>query len=724
MININNNLTSPVRKIEGKVGLFLNGSTASITDNIINLTDVSLMNRKASVDKEVVCLGKNLIDYKTVEWLGGDSFVLEGDEITAEVTNNTINTKLYPTDHKWIKSGSKYTFSLQPLSYGDSPYSHLVMEMTVAYTDGTYTTQNNRYTNCDIQGLTIATDATKEIEYIELKPIKCIGEQRLIAAIQNIQLSISNDINYQEYQEPVTSVNGEIELFAPTSTVYTTDGSMVNLTYHTCLVEFKHTDALKSINIERVGESKFFGFGICQKANIHLIDKDRLLDITTANGFNIYFDNVCNYPNFYVTEVHRDENTNELSITAYDKIYAAASHTVAELGLVTPYTISGVANACAALLGLNAVNIIGITEENSPFDREYIEEANFEGTETIRAALNAIAEATQTIYYIDKDENLVFKRIDVEGAAILTIGKEDYITLNSKTNRRLSAICSATQLGDNVIASLDQTGSTQYVRDNPFWENQEDIDVLVENALAAIGGLTINQFDCAWRGNYALEPGDKINFITKNNKVITSFLLDDVISYEGFFNETSQWSYEDNEGESVDNPSTLGEALKYTFAKVDKVNKEIELVVSEVDGYTESISNIQMTTNNITATVGDLNKDVGELSEKVNATLTSEDVQIAIQQELNNGVEKVVTTTGFVFNDEGLKVSKTGSEMTTLITEDGMTVNRDSGEVLTADNTGVKAENLTATTYLIVGINSRFENYDNGSRTGCFWIGG
>jgi hypothetical protein len=53
-----------------------------------------------------------------------------------------------------------------------------------------------------------------------------------------------------------------------------------------------------------------------------------------------------------------------------------------------------------------------------------------------------------------------------------------------------------------------------------------------------------------------------------------------------------------------------------------------------------------------------------------------------------------------------------------------MAVFRDSGEVLTADNTGVKAENLHATTYLIVGVNSRLENYDNGSRTGCFWIGG
>ena len=51
-----------------------------------------------------------------------------------------------------------------------------------------------------------------------------------------------------------------------------------------------------------------------------------------------------------------------------------------------------------------------------------------------------------------------------------------------------------------------------------------------------------------------------------------------------------------------------------------------------------------------------------------------------------------------------------------------MTVYRDSTPVLTANNSGVDAVNLHATTYLIVGNNSRFEDYGE-DRTGCFWIG-
>ena len=55
-----------------------------------------------------------------------------------------------------------------------------------------------------------------------------------------------------------------------------------------------------------------------------------------------------------------------------------------------------------------------------------------------------------------------------------------------------------------------------------------------------------------------------------------------------------------------------------------------------------------------------------------------------------------------------------------------MQISRGNNEVLTANNEGVKAEDLHATTYLIIGKNSRLEDWEqNGEqRTACFWIGG
>ena len=505
------------------------------------------------------------------------------------------------------------------------------------------------------------------------------------------------------WRSPVRSITAVVESY---------NGSTFAKTYTA-------QDALKSFSVERVGEeSKFFGFGICQKANVHLIDKDRLINITTDTSFSSYISAkgnfITTFPIFYVTEVHRDENTNELSVTAYDKLYAAAAHTVAELGLAAPYTIRSVAEACSTLLGIGGIQIIGVTEENNPFDIEYPEGANFEGTETIREALNAIAEATQTIYYINRNQKLIFKRLDINGAAALTIGKEDYIELSSKTNRRLSAICSATELGDNVIATLDVSGSTQYVRDNPFWDIQENVAELVENALAAVGGLTINQFECSWRGNPALEIGDKIDLIAKDGSAATSFVLNDTFSYDGSLSEQTAWHYEDN-AESEDNPSTLGEVIKKTYARVDKANAEIEIVAGETAA-------IKVTTDSVQTAVTQLDNNMTDVINTVNTKVTAEEVNFSIQSALSDGIEKVTTSTGFTFNEEGLHISKENSEVTTTITEDGMTVYRKDDAVLTADNLGVRAEDLHATTFLIVGNNSRFEDFD-GNRTGCFYIG-
>ena len=129
-----------------------------------------------------------------------------------------------------------------------------------------------------------------------------------------------------------------------------------------------------------------------------------------------------------------------------------------------------------------------------------------------------------------------------------------------------------------------------------------------------------------------------------------------------------------------------------------------------------------MTTNDISASVSSINNDVEELKQQVITKMTAEDVKILIESNQVTEVSKVETTTGFTFNADGLTVNKSGSEITTTITEDGMTVYRGGDSVLVANNQGVQAEDLHATTYLIVGRNSRFEDLGE-DRTACFWIG-
>ena len=515
-----------------------------------------------------------------------------------------------------------------------------------------------------------------------------------------------NNLHSMEINSPVRQLKGKVELY---------EGS-------TLLNSFLYTDRLKSFEIDRAGVGKFFGYGVSQKANIKLIDKNIELNITTSNSFKLYLgaddDYITSYPTFYVTEVNRDENTGELSITAYDKLKDSSEITVADIPIAEQYVIDDYVRECAALLGLS-YEWIGVDGEQGIY---YESGANLEGSETIKEVLDAIAEVTQAIYYINAAGALVFKRLDRDGEAAAALTRDNYFTLDSKTNRRLSTIASITELGDNVTASLDAIGTTQYIKDNPFIELREDAAAILTNALDNIGGLTINQFSCKWRGNYLVEIGDKLAITTKDGSIVYSYLLNDKSSYNGSFSQVSEWSYEEQEDTSG-NPTTLGEALKETFAKVDKANKKIDLVVGKTDANEQAITNLQLDTDSIRATVEETNADVEALTNRVEATMTSEEVKLEIEKSLGE-VEKVTTSTGFTFDADGLTVNKNNSEMSTTITEDGMTVYRDSDEMLKANNLGVKAVNLHANTYLIIGTNSRLEDYDGGSRTGCFWIGG
>lgn len=128
---------------------------------------------------------------------------------------------------------------------------------------------------------------------------------------------------------------------------------------------------------------------------------------------------------------------------------------------------------------------------------------------------------------------------------------------------------------------------------------------------------------------------------------------------------------------------------------------------------------------------GKITSSVGSLDERlVKVEQTSNDISIIVQDILNSGVDSVTTTTGYTFNADGLTIYKSGEDIINLVNNEGIHVSRITGDIeeaiLTADDEGVNALNLTARQYLIVGNNSRFEDYDNGTdeqRTACFFIG-
>ena len=127
----------------------------------------------------------------------------------------------------------------------------------------------------------------------------------------------------------------------------------------------------------------------------------------------------------------------------------------------------------------------------------------------------------------------------------------------------------------------------------------------------------------------------------------------------------------------------------------------------------------------IKSSVKDVEDGIETLTEVIQG---SDGLLIRIKSlEENKDIDSVTTSTGYTFNAEGLTIYRDGEEIKSLLCNTGMYVTRSDEEVLTANNTGVSAINLSARQYLIVGANSRLEDYSDGSdtkRTACFFIGG
>lgn len=496
-------------------------------------------------------------------------------------------------------------------------------------------------------------------------------------------------------------------------------------------------ETLRDFTIERTGENKFFGFGICQKINGTLIDLYKEIDIskdhTVEGAFGVGPDFVYPFPKFYIQDFKRDEVSGTVTFTGYDVLFKAENFTFEELPLAEGYTVRMVAAACANVL---EAPIKFIDVDDTLFDTYYttVEEGNrpnFSGEESVRRVLDAIAEFTQTIYYIDSNWNLVFRTLNPAEEPALTIDGGQYFSFENGGDRRLKNIVSVTEGEDNVDSVGEGEGVTQFIRDNPFLTLRDDIDSLLAQAQANVGGMVMSEFDMEWSGNYLLEIGDRIAMETEDSTVY-SYLLDDSLTFDGGLYQVTSWHFDENEGERASNPITLGEALNQTYIRVDKANKQITMLVSESDATKDRLTVIEQDAGSITQSVEDIQKNVkninGEIetiTEQVSTMVTSEAFKIGISQVVENGVSKVVTEeTGYRFDKEGLTISKLGREMSTQITEDGMSIKRDNTEVLRADNTGVKAQDLHATTYLIIGGRSRFENSTEGNRTCCYWIGG
>jgi len=99
---------------------------------------------------------------------------------------------------------------------------------------------------------------------------------------------------------------------------------------------------------------------------------------------------------------------------------------------------------------------------------------------------------------------------------------------------------------------------------------------------------------------------------------------------------------------------------------------------------------------------------------------------LRLQSVEEKGTAKVTTQTGYTFDENGLHIDRSGHPSASRLDHTGLYVTRYGQPVLTANDAGVIAYDVTVGNYLVIGSHARFEDYMDAldsKRTACFFVG-
>lgn len=289
---------------------------------------------------------------------------------------------------------------------------------------------------------------------------------------------------------------------------------------------------------------------------------------------------------------------------------------------------------------------------------------------------------------------------------------------------------------ENDIGAVFGDGTNLYaVEDNflVYGKAPGSLSEICERLYNKITGVYYRPFNAVLRGNPCIEVGDDLVIHTKTMDV-QSYVLERTIngiqSLKDTFDANGVYEY-GTKGNSVQKEIRQ---LKGKSNVLERNVEETRETITDVEnGLTaEIVKNTQVISQSLSDTNKKLENETNalksqqsSLEQRIDGLGVEFEQKITKIDEQGNEIDELKKTS-YKFDTEDLTIKKSGSELSTKINEDGMRVYKNDTEMLKANNEGVDALNLHATSWLIVGENSRFEDYKNASgkrRTGCFWIG-
>lgn len=356
-------------------------------------------------------------------------------------------------------------------------------------------------------------------------------------------------------------------------------------------------------------------------------------------------------------------------------------------------------------------------------------ETDADGIRTVNWYAELTHYSTQTI---ELGENLLdFTRDDGNTSDLATV-LIPYGARDEETGERVT-IASVND-GKDYIQADDAIAYRGKIVKTKTWDDVTQSANLLQKAVAwlSTAKLITTQLSLSAIDLSALDTnidtfsiGDQVHVISKAHKVDADYLL-----LERDYDLLNPANDAVTLGKSL---STLtgGTAAddKHNSSAIDKVGHDAradyEKNKEQISGTeTRLTSLIQQTSETIMLEVSKVQKDNESIKEQLTQIQqTAEDVTIRVSKIEQDGVDKVTTSMGYKFSDDGLHIQKSGEEIENLMDHTGMYVKRGDEIMLQANKDGVVATDVTVRNYLVIGTHARFEDYPD-KRTACFFIGG
>lgn len=447
--------------------------------------------------------------------------------------------------------------------------------------------------------------------------------------------------------------------------------------------EYGYANKLQSIEQEvSAVKGKMFGAVVSYKSTIKLIDVKNVVQVNVGAKASPHIglvDELLPMTPVYISSNTFDEVKGIRTLIGEDAIGFTDKYTWNDIkgDLGDTFIIQDVFAAIANKIGTEFM----ITGELPNINAVYTKATfNVNGDETLRQILTAAAEATGAMVFINGNGKMEIKMLS--NTIALAIDKNTQFNLSTEPSSSLSGIISINELND-MISVGNNSAYVSVISVNPFIDPTDNSSQeKLQNLFVKYQGNTFYPYKLKWRGNPALEIGDKIRLTLRDGSTIDTWYLGEKVKYTGGMSAESSWEADESEKPEVGS-QTISDTTRRTMAKVDKANQKITLLTEASGEQGQKISQLEVSLDGIRT-------EVSEVSSTANGAMTK---ATTVEQTVDGLKVQVIEANG-----KADKAETDASAAVTKANELEITVNGYDARITAAENNASTA--VTKTTEL------------------------